>query len=264
MRWSPKAKEILTKFAKSPRQTAKGVSVPTTKAVKAQVAKLTKQVKKLNTISYDKHSLIMGQANGTNVLQPYYQYALCNGMNTWGPTFGANAEDFENVNKMYVNSYTLDVRLTQAAEADRIFYTAFIVSLKDEAADASTFDPLDGKLVMVDNIHFRNLGNQGRVLMNTKMFNIHAMKRFTMGGRAGDQSTPETRDLSFKIVPKEKLIINTRGNIFGSAASPNNGLTYPKNPSQNYFFLLFNDDSLADLAANQIYIGGLAHVAIPS
>lgn len=264
MRWSPKAKEVLTKFAKSPRQTAQGVSVPSTKTVKAQVAKLTKQVKKLNTISYDKAHLVMGVNNGPNVLQPYYQYALCNGMNTWPTAFGLNAADLADVQKMYVNSYTMDVRLVQAGESDRIFYTAFVVSLKDEAADASTLDPLDGKLVLQDGLHFQNMGTNGRVLVNPKMFNIHYMKRFSMGGRVGDQSTPETKNLHFKIVPKEKLIVNTRGNIFGSAASPNNGLTYPKNPSQNYFFLLFNDDSLADLAANQIYIGGLASVAIPS
>jgi len=230
----------------------------------AEVAKLKAAVAKLNKISYDKVTLAMGAQTNVNVLQPYYQYALCNGMNTWPAVFGSNAADLADVQKMYVNSYTLDVRLNQAGESDRIYYTAFIVSLKDEAADASTFDPLDGKLVMSDGLHYQTLFTNGRVLMNTKMFNIHSMKRFTMGGRAGDQSTPETRDLSFKIVPREKLIVNTRGNIFGSAASPNNGLTYPKNPSQNYYFLLFNDDSLADLAANQITIGGLASVAIPS
>jgi len=254
---APTRRMKVTKYVKAV------IKVPK-KTVAAKVATLAKAVKKLNKISYDKHMLIMGQVTGGNVLQPYFQYALCNGMNTWGPTFGSNTADFADVQKMYVNSYNLDIRLHQAGESDRIAYTAFIVSLKDEAADASTLDPLDGKLVLADDVHYRTLGGNGRVLMNPKMFNIHSMKRFTMGGRAGDQSTPETRNLSFKIVPKEKLIINTRGNIFGSAASPNNGLTYPKNPSQNYYFLLFNDDSLGDLAANQIFVGGLASVAIPS
>jgi len=230
----------------------------------AEVAKLKAAVAKLNKISYDKHTLVMGANADANVIQPYYQYAICNGMNTWPAVFGANTADLADVQKMYVNSYKLDVRLSQGPESDRIFYSAFIVSLKDEAADASTFDPLDGKLVLSDSLHYQPVGSNGRVLLNPKMFNIHHYKRFTMGGRAGDQSTPETRDLSFTIVPKQKLIVNTRGNIFGSAASPNNGLTYPKDPSQNYFFLLFNDDSLADAAANRIWIGGLASVAIPS
>jgi len=230
----------------------------------AEVAKLKAAVAKLNKISYDKVSLIMTAVNAVNVVLPCYQYPICNQMNTWPPTFGDNSADLANCNKMYVNSYNLDVRLTQAGESDRIFYTAFIVSLKDEAADASTFDPLDGKLILQDGNHFQTLGTQGRVLLNPRMFNIHNMKRFTMGGRAGDQSNPETRELSFKVVPKQKLVINTRGNIFGSAASPNNGLTYPKDPSQNYYFLLFNDDSIGDFAANQITIGGIASVAIPS
>jgi len=255
-RVSTKAKAVMASFIKA-------VKKPST-TVATKVATLTRQVKKLNKISYDKHTLVMGTNADTNVLQPYYQYAVCNGMNTWPAVFGANTADLADVQKMYVNSYKLDVRLTQGNEVDRIFYSAFIVSLKDEAADASTFDPLDGKLVLQDSLHYQPVGSNGRVMLNPKMFNIHSYKRFTMGGRAGDQSTPETRDLSFTIVPKEKLVVNTRGNIFGSAASPNNGLTYPKNPSQNYFFLLFNDDTLADLAANRIWIGGLCNVAIPS
>lgn len=244
---------VKRKFTKSKRTYRKK------KSVTAKVAALSRSVNKLNKISYDKVSLIMGQKTNDSVTLPFYQYSLTNGMNTWGAVFGDNSTDIANTSKMMVNSYSLDVRLNQDNEADRITYTAYIVSLRDQGADASTFDPLNGNLVMTDNIHYVSMNQNGRVFVNRKFFNIHHMKRFTMGGRPGDQSSPETRDLSFRVYPKNKLIENPRGNIFGSG-----GLTYPRDPSQNYFFLLFNDDSGADLQTNKIQIGGLANVSIAS
>jgi len=237
---------------------------PKKPTVAAKVATLVKQVKKLNTISYDKVSMTMdGMAtNGASVIAPFYQNHLNASTRLWTPIFGSSAADVANTDKMYVNSYKFDVRLTQENEPDRIFYSAFIVSLKDQGADVNTFDPASGLLVMSDGIHFQTLSTAGRVLLNQKFFNIHSYKRFTMGGRSGDQSTPETRDLSFTIVPKQKLVVNPRGNIFGSSGVSN--LSFPKDPSQNYWFLLFNDDSFADGQVNRITMGGIASIAIPS
>jgi len=234
---------------------------PAVKTVAAKVATLTKQVKKLNAISYDKVVMTMdGMAtNGASVAAPFFQNHLNALTRNWTPIFGSNAADVANTDKCYINSYKFDCRLTQENEPDRIFYSAFIVSLKDQGADVNTFDPASGLLVMSDGIHYQTLSTGGRVLMNQKFFNIHSYKRFTMGGRPGDQSTPETRDLSFTIVPKQKLLVNPRGNVFGAS-----GLTFPKDPSQNYWFLLFNDDSFADGAVNRITMGGLASIAIPS
>ena len=50
-------------------------------------------------------------------------------------------------------------------------------------------------------------------MMNKKYFNIHSYKRFYMGGRVGDQSAPALKDLSFTIVPKQRLVENPGGNI---------------------------------------------------
>ena len=55
-----------------------------------------------------------------------------------------------------------------------------------------------------------------------------------MGGRVGDQSAPALKDLSFTIVPKQRLVENPGGNIFGTI-SGRNGLPFPRDPSQNYF-----------------------------
>jgi len=251
---APTRRMKVTKYVKAV------IKVPKkTPTVATKVATLVKQVKKLNKISYDRVTMVMTQGANLAVTKPYFIANLCGQMSTWAPTFGSNDADVNNADKVYINSYKWDVRLSQGSEADRIYYSYFLISLKDQANDSSTFDPATGGLQLVDGTHFRTLSTDGRVLLNPKFFNIHRYKRFTMGGRPGDQSAPETRDLSFTIVPKQKLITNPRGNVFGNAAH-----SFPRDPSQNYFFILFNDDSGADLQVNTISIGGLASVAVPS
>lgn len=259
----------ITWGAKKPRSVRKprkampswGAKKP--RSVVKKVASLAKQVNKLTKISYDKVDLRMGTITSAAVDAPVYQYAICNGMYSWAPTFNENTSDIFNVSKIYVNSYNLDVRIDQASEASTITYTTFIVSLKDQGADVATLDPATGKLVLVEGTHYVQLPTAGRVLLNKDFFTVHQMKRFFMGGQTStSQGSISTKNLSFKIVPKQRLIENPRGNIFATSAA--NGLTYPRDPSQNYFFLAFNDNSAVDLEANAIHIGGLASVAIPS
>jgi len=228
-------------------------------SVAKKVATLTKQVKKLNAISYNKVTMYMTgmENNQASVISPYFIQPLMFDMRNWTPIFGANASDINTADKVWINSYKIDARLSQASESDRITYSAFIVSLKDQANDSSTFDPATGSLALTNSLHYQVLPTNGSVLLSTKFFNIHSYKRFMMGGRPGDQSTPETRDLSFTIRPKQKVIENPRGNVFGST-----GLTFPKDPSQNYYFILFNDDSFGDAQVNRISLGGLCQLAV--
>jgi hypothetical protein len=245
-------------FKKTAKKTAVARTKKATSTVK-ELAKVKASIKKLTTISYDKVQMQMSGYNNQAVVQPYYQYHLNGLMQNWTPIFGYDSGDFSTVNKCYVNSYKVDARLKQSSEADLIWYTAFVVSLKDDGADSTTFDPATGTLTLALNTHYNSLGASGKTLLNPRFFNIHSYKRFSMGGRSGDQSNPVQRDLSFTIVPKEKLITNPKGNIFGSG-----GLQFPKDPSKNYYLLLFNDDSAGDLQYNEIVIGGLASLAIPN
>lgn len=232
---------------------------PAKKSVTKKVTALAKQVKKLTTISYDKVAMKTIEQAYSSIVQPYYQYHINNLMQSWTPIFGYDSNDFSAVNKVYVNSYKVDARILQGSEADAIWYTAFVVSLKDDAADSTTFDPATGQLTLTSGTHYTTLGGNGKVLINPRMFNIHSYKRFYMGGRAGDQSAPVVRDLSFTIVPKQKLITNPKGNVFGTG-----GLQFPKDPSKNYYMLLFNDDLGSDLQTNNITIGAVANMAIPN
>lgn len=228
------------------------------KSVTKTVATLAKQVKKLNAISYDK-VMFKGYSQDTSVTQPFYQYHINNLTSLWTPLFGYDGSDVNQANKMYINSYKVDARLRQNSEADLIYYTAFIVSLKDQGADSTTFDPATGSLTLADSVHYTTLGAQGKVMVSKNFFNIHAYKRFYMGGRAGDQSAPVLRDLSFTIKPRQRLIQNPKGNILGMS-----GLQFPKDPSQNYYLLLFNDDSGADVQVNSINVSTLVSAAIPN
>lgn len=241
------------------RKTPMRRAAPKKTSVVKKVATLTRAVKKLNKISYDKVNFRIAEDIDVSVTQPYYQFHVNKLTNAWAPVFGYDSNDIDEVNKVYVNSYKLDMRLNQSSEADLMYYSAFVVSLKDQAADSTTFDPATGALTLTAGLQYTTLGANGKVLVNPSFFNIHAYKRFYMGGRAGDQSAPVLRDLSFTIVPKQKLITNPRGNVFGVG-----GLSFPKDPSQNYFVLLFNDDSGADLQVNRVNISGLASCAIPS
>lgn len=250
-----------TRMTKSAKKvlTAVKSAVKKTPTISRKVATLSKQVAKLNKISYEKHALVINGDTATSVTAPFYSFHINRRMDLWNPVFGSAIDEVSITNKMYLNSIKIDCRLSQETEADRIFYSMFIVSLKDQGADSSTFDPATGALFMTDGVQYVSLGQNGRVLVNPNFFNIHSYKRFTMGGRPGDQSTPETRDLSFTIVPKQKLIENPRGNVLRNAL-----FTHPKDPSQNYYFLLFNDDSGLDLQVNRVNINGIASIAVAS
>lgn len=232
---------------------------PAKKSVTKKVATLSRQVQKLSKVSYDKVQMQILPQSYASVTQPYFQYHLNNLTSSWTPIFGYDANDVSTANKMYVNSYKVDARLTQDSEADLIWYTMFVVSLKDDGADSTTFDPATGQLTLTDNIHYNRAPTNGKVIVNPRFFNIHKYKRFYMGGRAGDQSAPVTRDLSFTIVPKQKMVTNPKGNIFGIG-----GLAFPKDPSKNYYMILFNDDLGTDLQVNKIVAGGIASIAIPN
>ena len=229
-----------------------------TKSVAKKVATLTKAVKKLNAVSYDKVSF-RGFSEDSSVIQPVYIYHVNSETRSWTPVFGHDAADVDEVNKVYVNSYNVDMRIRQANEPDLIFYTAFVVSLKDQGSDSATFNQTTGALSLTDGIHYTTLGASGKTLVSKKFFNIHSYKRFYMGGRNGDQSAPVLRDLSFKIKPRQRLIENPRGNVFGVG-----GLVCPKDPSQNYYVLLFCDDSSLDLQVNIVNTSVLVDAAIPS
>lgn len=225
------------------------------------LAVLKSQVAKLSKISYDKVDFIHTSASSTSVATPYFQALVSGGLNTMAPLWGYSSTDVANADKAYLNSKDVYVSVRQNNEPNLIRYTMFVVSLKDAGADSTTFDPLTGSLTLANGTHYTNIVSD-QVRISPRFFNIHAMRRFTMGyeGTAGPTAdTVSERRFVFKLKPKQKLINNPKGNVFGNAS-----FTFPKDPSQNYWVLLFNDNASADLENNKVDINTVDHFAIAS
>ncbi|AYP28775.1 MAG: coat protein [Cressdnaviricota sp.] len=268
MRWSKNAKEVLTKFAASPRMTSSGVAVPSKKSVASKVAKLTKKVDKLAKVSTERVDTFQGvtglsmqtQFNTYNISR---LYTVAGGAQTTTPIFGTNQADLADVGKAYLNSKDVYISLRQNNEPNMIRYSMFIVSLKDQGTTTSVFDPATRQLVALTSggVHYvYNAADQ--VVLNPKTFTIHATRRFTMGYEGSIGPTSDTyseKRFKFTLKPRQKLITNATGNVFADATQ-----TSPLDPSQNYFILIFNDNSSSDLENNKMDYTIIDHWEIPS
>ena len=269
MRWTKQAKTVATKFAASPRMTSQGMAVPSKAAATAQVVKaLKKKVDKMAKVSTERvdtyQSLAGGNLNANfNQFNVSRLYTVSGVSQTTVPIFGANQADLADVGKAYLNSKDIYVSIRQNNEPNLIRYSMFIVSLKDQGATTTVFDPLTRSLVGISagGVHYvYNAADQ--VVLNPKVFTTHATRRFTMGyeGSAGPSAdTYSERRFKFTLKPRQKLITNSTGNLFADAAQ-----TSPIDPSQNYFVIIFNDNSGGDLENNKVDWTVIDHWEIPS
>lgn len=157
--------------------------------------------------------------------------------------FGVSADDLE-ANKIIHKSIGMDIRVslenTVNNEEETTNFTAFLISLKDDIG--SYFTPGSGAITWTDNIthSFQN----GLVLLNKKMFNIHKQKRFTLTnfGTALTSAAAQSqygvdKRWYWKISPN-KLISNPAGNW----KSLSSGL----DPSKTYQLVVFSDNATLD------------------
>lgn len=251
----------------APRRTAPKSKAPRKRAaskktsVSKKVATLAAAVKKLNTVSYDKVDFIHTSANGSLLTTPYNSTLVSGGLNTMSPLWGYSSTDVANCDKAYLNSKDVYVSVRQNNEPNLIRYTMFVVSLKDQGADSTTFDPLTGALTLANGTHYTNIVSD-QVRISPRFFNIHAMRRFTMGYEGSVGPTADTmseRRFVIKLKPAKKLIQNPKGNVFANSA-----FMFPKDPSQNYWVILFNDNTSVDLENNKLDINTIDHFAIAS
>lgn len=155
--------------------------------------------------------------------------------------FGTAADD-TNDNSIRHVSFGMDVLIDANTEDDNIRYSVFLVSLKDEAAQAVNFST--GAITLSSNIHYQFVN--GQTLLNKKYFKIHKYKRLITGnygtalGLPSSSSGPSRNEHRFywklKLGTKPK---NPVGNW--------NAMPCPRDPSQNYFLIVFNDNSPLDL-----------------
>lgn len=234
----------------------------------AEVAKLKAAVAKLNKISYDKVPMTRGFAGQTigNLFASGapFVYPIVNGFDGgMTPIWGYDTADIINPTKAYLNSVKVDVNIRQDNEPDLTTYTVFMVSLKDQGADATTFDPATGNLpALTDGVHYSqwSAADSRQVVVSPRFFNIHHTWRTFTGGQVGGQTVqPAIRSKSMSFVPKQKLYQNPRGNLF-----QNLSFAFSKDPSQNYFLLVFSNNATGDTEAPKLDVRCLYNWAIPS
>lgn len=251
MKFSLKSKGILTSFAKA------GGITEVDKKVKA----LTKKVATLAKVSYDKVDTWSSYAANFNMTATYNAFNISRINTHCAPIWGYVAADLAQSNKAYLNSKDIKISVRQKNEIDLIRYSMFIVSLKDQAANTTLFDPASRQLTLVGSGQDYVTIASDQVMLNPESFTVHHVKRFTMGheGTSPTADTFSEKRFAFTIKPKQKLIHNPTGNMFANASFPS-----PVDPSQNYFVILFNDNAGADLQYNQVDIQVIDHWAIPS
>jgi len=222
-------------------------------SIAKKVSTLQRKVKTLAKESFTKVWTFQTIANGVNLSSPYLAYNLSKQYYDT-PLWGQATSDFQNVNKAYLNSLEVGVRIRQANEPNLIRYTMFLVSLKDQAATTTLFDPISRELTLTsggdDYAGYGLSQYTDLVRLNPMKYNIHAVKRFTMGyeGTAGPTSdTYSERRFDFKINPRQRLLTNPKGDVFGNAS-----FISPNDVSQNYFLIVFNDNASGDLEYNKI------------
>jgi len=188
--------------------------------------------------------LTFQQSGNVGVTGDVYVYNLCDYLNM-GNLFGSSGDDTSQ-NRIIHQSFGVDMYLTlenTINEPDTTQFTVFMVSLRDIIG--SDFVPSTGGLTLTPGAHYAI--NGGLVLLNKKIFNIHKVKRVVLTNHGTALSAPSAQTQGgtdwrgyWKFSPRS-LITNATTN------SNWKGLRSALDPSKQYYILVFNNNSGADL-----------------
>ncbi len=174
-------------------------------------------------------------------------------ISNWSAIFGTGADDGQ-ANAMIHKSMGIDMYLTlenTVNEPDATQFTIFLVSLKDEFnSNSNNFNNTTGALTLASGFHYAVSG--GLVMINKKVFNIHAVKRRVLTNHGTALTAPSAQTQGgtdmrcyIKYAPRKKIVAP-----YGNWSA----LACPGDPSKNYFLLVFNDNSALDLQSPKIQI----------
>lgn len=194
--------------------------------------------------------------------------------NLWTRIFGTDSDDEVNKQALVKSITGRWTNLTN--EPDDRRYSIWVVSLKDQASEllqAPTATPGSGGELgpLIQNTHY--IGDADRVLLNLKYFNVHYHKVRHSGiypeskaagpsGAGAVQNIPmvgsdtiQMGKFSIKCGKSGMKVLNPKGDWKAGI--------YPKDPSQNYYFLAFySADSTLDLEYGQIQLNTLVQVEV--
>jgi|688.fasta_scaffold262637_2 hypothetical protein len=236
----------------------------------AELAKLKRQVSRLTKVAINKiqyqlsFSQNMTNATGTN------DYAARNlvKFTDWTRIFGTDADD--EVNKQALIKSITGRWQMATNEPDNRTYSIWVVSLKDNASEllgAGTGDLAP----LVSGTHY--IGDSDRVLLNLKYFNVHyhrvrhagVLPQSKPAGPSGagavqnistnGQDSIQLGSFSIRCGKYGMKVLNPKGDWKAGG--------YPRDPSQNYYFLnFFSGDSSVDLEYPGMYVNTLAQVEV--
>lgn len=167
--------------------------------------------------------------------------------------FGTQADDLES-NRIIDQSLSCQLKISANTETDNITYTCYLVSLKDAMNQRQVFNPDTGALDLVPNVHYwvssLAAGTLGMVQLNPKCFNIKRRWKFTIGNNgqaltiASAVGGIASQKTIYFNVPMRQTITNIAGDVYGNMATA-------RDPSKQYYLLMFNDDRALDVAVQK-------------
>lgn len=263
--WGAKKRRSPRRGRAMPKWGAKKARTPTVRSLAAKVNKIAKMEKDHICRVYYSQSdtLNLGTATGAQPSQivPLTTYSY------WTRTFGTDADD-EQAKKAVIRKSTTEWSIDSNGELDSVGYTMFVVSLKK---NASALIDNTGALIpsFTSGTHYTGTGS--RVLLNLNYFNVHYVKRRLTGDiiatRFGANSAGA---VSYPNMPNKE---NFKGRI-RLAYNKGKGLAvqnpkgdwkaagYPQDDCQNYFILVFCDDSTLDGVSPQLKYNTLHSVDV--
>lgn len=197
----------------------------------------------------DAEYLNFGRSWSQSVTADYTAIHLC-GFSSWNNIFGVGAND-TTANTIIHKSFGIDCYLTlenTVNEPDTTEFTMFLVSLRDSIGP--DFNAGTGALTLAPNYHYYI--NGGLAMLNKKIFKIHKTRRvvLTNHGQALSTSSAQSQGGSDKRFYMRMPVNQKITEPYGDWKS----IVAPRDPSQNFYLLIFNNNSAVDLQNPQIRI----------
>lgn len=219
----------------SKSKTAKSTSMTT----------VLKQIKSIKKRIGPTQDVMLKQQFDGGIGSRYNAFNLCNYSNMT-PVFGADASDVNQASArikwhQLIGRVSLENGL--ASEEESVTCSMFLVSFKNLANTSSVWSSLSGTLNLTEDLHYTWL--DGHVLLNKRMFKIHAARYFTLtnNGTTLGLSSAQTQSgtdygFNFKLYPND-LITNVDD---GDWKNEQTG----KVPSRQHYLIVFNNNNGID------------------
>lgn len=187
------------------------------------------------------------QSDVVSITNPAQQISLSQYAG-WNDTFGTSSND-DTPNRVIHKSFGMDVYISlenTVNEPDTTQFTCMLISLKDDIGQY--YSPSSGYVTWTTGA--THVVRGGLVLLNKKMFKIHKTKRFVLSNHGSSLANPSAQTQSgtdkrfyMKFSPN-CMVTNSAGDWKSLQGNPD--------PSKQYFFVVFNDNSNLDLQNPQI------------